>query len=141
MMETKTLSRPPEKGMIELLRGRLFNTPVDAVVTVICGVLLVYLLINAIDWIFLSSIWSAEDEPLCREATGACWSVIDARHRIIFFGLFPYEEHWRSMLACAVMIATIVASCFPWFHNALKLSLLWIGGFGIFYMKNIQFPQ
>ena len=95
---------------------------------------LAYLLFHAIDWIFLSSIWTADEEPLCREASGACWSVIDARHRIIFFGLFPYDEHWRSTLACVVMIATIVASCFPWFWSGLRLSLLWLGGFGLFYV-------
>jgi len=91
----------------------------------------IYLLI---DWAFISSIWTAEDEPLCKEVSGACWSVIDARHRIIFFGLFPYEEHWRSTLACIVMIATIVASCFPWFWSAIKLAGLWVCGFAAFYI-------
>ena len=116
------------------LRESLFSSPLNCLVSLVCVVLLAALIYFFVDWAFLSSIWRAEDEPLCKEASGACWSVIDARHRIIFFGLFPFEEHWRSTVACIVMIATIVASCVPWFWSALKLSVLWITGFAIFYI-------
>ncbi|MCP4765248.1 MAG: amino acid ABC transporter permease [Gammaproteobacteria bacterium] len=129
-----TLASPPQQSFAGKLKKNLFGRPLDCAITITCSLLLLYLLAIAIDWVFLSSIWSAEDEPLCRKSSGACWSVIDARHRIIFFGLFPFEEHWRSTLACLIMIATIVASCFPWFWSGLKLSLLWISGFGVFYI-------
>ncbi|MFT5114609.1 MAG: general L-amino acid transport system permease protein [Parasphingorhabdus sp.] len=134
MSSTVDYPEPPVTSFGDTVKQRLFNSPLDISITVICALLLVYLLNNAIDWVFLSSIWSAEDEPLCRDATGACWSVIDARHRIIFFGLFPFEEHWRSTLACVVMIVTIVASCVHWFQTGMRLSLLWICGFGTFYI-------
>ena len=134
MDSTAIYTSPPKEKVSEKLKQRLFNSPLDSAITIVCAGLLIYLLVNLVDWAFMSSIWSAEDESLCRDASGACWSVIDARHRIIFFGLFPYEEHWRSTLACLVMIATIAASCFPCFWSGLKLSLLWLGGFGIFYI-------
>ncbi|MFT5045900.1 MAG: general L-amino acid transport system permease protein [Porticoccaceae bacterium] len=134
-MNTANLALPPAKPtFVTKIRTNLFGNLLDASVSIICISLLVWLVYNIADWAFVSSIWSAEEEPLCREARGACWSVIDARHRIIFFGLFPYEEHWRSTLACVVMIATIVASCFPWFWSGMKLSLLWVSGFGTFYI-------
>jgi len=125
---------PPAPSFGERVRRSLFNSPLDSCITVACALLLIYLVYQFVNWAFLSSIWAAEDEPLCRDATGACWSVIDARHRIILFGLFPFEEHWRSTVACVVMIATIVASCFPWFWTAARLCLLWIAGFGLFYL-------
>ncbi len=134
MNATTSLLTPPKASLTERIKVNLFGSLMDSGITIFCSLLLVYLLANAIDWVFLSSVWAAEDEPLCRESSGACWSVIDARHRIIFFGLFPYDEHWRSTLACLVMIATVVASCFPWFWSGLKLSLLWLSGFGIFYV-------
>ena len=134
-MNTANLALPPAKpSFLNRVGANLFGNPLNSVISIICISLLVWLVYNVVDWAFVSSIWSAEDEPLCKEAGGACWSVIDARHRIIFFGLFPYEEHWRSTLACVVMTATIIASCFPWFWTALKLSLLWILGFGTFYI-------
>lgn len=125
---------PPQTPFATRVRKSLFSSPLDCLVTVVCAVLLCLLVYHLVDWAFLSSIWTEEDEPLCKEASGACWSVIDARHRIIFFGLFPFEEHWRSTVACIVMIATIVASCVPWFWSGLKLSVLWITGFAIFYL-------
>ncbi len=114
--------------------GNLFGTATDTVITIICALLLAWISYLVIDWAFLSSVWRAEDEPLCREASGACWSIIDARHRIILFGLFPYEEHWRSALACVVIIVTVIASCFSWFWSVRRLALLWIAGFGVFYL-------
>lgn len=127
----------PSRPVVPLstrLGQRLFGSPANCVVTVVSVVVFAWLLMRVIDWAFISSVWSGDDEPLCRETDGACWSVIHARHRIIFFGLYPFEEHWRSTLACLVMIATIVASCFSWFWSALRLSALWICGFGAFYI-------
>lgn len=133
-MNDAIFTAPPPVSFASRLKKSFFSSPLDCLVTLLCTVLFVFLIYKAIDWAFLSSIWKAEDEPLCREASGACWSVIDARHRIIFFGLFPFEEHWRSTVACVVMIATIVASCFSWFWSAWRLSILWICGFGVFYI-------
>ncbi|MBX2836665.1 MAG: amino acid ABC transporter permease [Gammaproteobacteria bacterium] len=127
-------SPPPLPSFGARVQKNLFGSPLDALVTVLCGAFFLYLIYSIIDWAFLSSIWTTEDEPLCRDTDGACWSVIDARHRIIFFGLFPFEEHWRSALACVVMVVTIVASCFSWFWSAMRLSTLWILGFGTFYI-------
>lgn len=134
MSGTVDMLPPPKLSYAGKLRKSLFGSPLDIFVTLLCAFVLVYLVVNLVDWAFLSSIWRAEDVSQCKDAGGACWSVIDARHRIILFGLFPYEEHWRSTLACIVMIATIVASCFPWFWSAKKLCVLWLGGFGIFYI-------
>ena len=125
---------PPPVPVASRIKESLFSTPLNSLLTVVCAIFFIMLVWYVVDWAFLSSIWRAEDENLCKEAAGACWSVIDARHRIIFFGLFPFEEHWRSTLACAVMIVTIVASCVPWFWTAIKLSALWVTGFGIFYL-------
>jgi len=133
-MEEVLYQKPPRPPLVTRIRESLFSSPLNSFVSMVCLILLAMLMYFFVDWAFLSSIWAAEDEPLCKEATGACWSVIDARHRIIFFGLFPFEEHWRSTVACIVMIATIIASCIPWFWSALRLSVLWIAGFATFYM-------
>ncbi|MBX2868418.1 MAG: amino acid ABC transporter permease [Acidiferrobacterales bacterium] len=134
MNTASNTSAPPDASLSHRIKRNLFDTPFDSLLTGVCGLVLAYLLYQIVDWAFLSSIWTAEQEPLCRDASGACWSVIDARHRIILFGLFPFEEHWRSTLACVVMIGTIVASCFPWFWTGKKLSVLWLCGFGTFYL-------
>ncbi len=125
---------PPTIPLTHTIKQNLFSSPFNTLVTLLTAAFFITITYKFVDWAFISSIWSTEDEPLCKEATGACWSVIDARHRIIFFGLFPYEEHWRSTLACVVMIATIIASCVPWFWSTAKLSTLWLLGFCTFYI-------
>ena len=132
-MTSTTYRTPPAISFATRLKKSLFASPLDCAITILCAIFFAVIIYNFVDWAFLSSIWKEEDEALCRDTSGACWSVIDARHRIIFFGLFPFEEHWRSTLACIVMIITIVASCFPFLWSATRLGLLWITGFGIFY--------
>jgi len=128
-MTTTVYQTRPTIPFATRIKKSLFASPLDCVVTIACAIFFAVLIYWIIDWAFLSSIWTEENEPLCRDTEGACWSVIDARHRIIFFGLFPYEEHWRSTLACVVMIVTIVASCFSWFWRATRLAVLWVVGF------------
>jgi len=125
---------PPELSRLGRVRRNLFGSALDSGITVICTLLLAYLIYQLVDWAFLSSIWSAEDAASCKKATGACWSVIDARHRIILFGLFPFEEHWRSAVACVVIIVTGVLSCWSKFWTVKRLAPLWICGFGLFYL-------
>ncbi len=120
--------------LVKPLRQRFFSSLPDALLTLLCAGLLGYGLFVVLDWAFFGAVWSAEDAALCREARGACWSVIDARHRLILFGLYPYELHWRSTLACVAIIATVVFSCIPLFWSAKRLTSLWIAGFGTYYL-------
>lgn len=119
---------------IKSFRKRGFGTPLAAALSVVIFGLLAYWVWLLLDWAILSAVWKAEDVGQCRETAGACWSVIDARHRLILFGLYPYEEHWRSTLACVAIIATVILSCFPAAWSAKRLASLWIVGFATYYL-------
>lgn len=126
------LPPPPAASGLAWLRRRLFATWFDAIVTVLAGAALVWLLAALIDWAFLDAVWSAEMRERCRETAGACWAVIEARGRLILFGLYPHEAHWRSTLACLIVVATMVLSCLPAFWGMARLAGLWLAGFGGF---------
>jgi general L-amino acid transport system permease protein len=116
-------------------RKRAFATPLDTALTIGVGLLLLWMLWVAVDWAILRAVFRAEDVDRCRdENAGACWSVIDARHRLILFGLYPYDEHWRSTSAALAIIATVVLSCIPWFWRAGRIVTLWIVGFAAYYL-------
>ncbi|MGI1661029.1 amino acid ABC transporter permease [Palleronia sp. KMU-117] len=89
-----------------------------------------------LDWAVLNAVWSSPDgtSEACRGSTGACWAVIQTRWRLILFGLFPFEEQWRSSLACIALVVVAVLSCVPRFWTILRLSVLWVAGFGLFYL-------
>ena len=125
----------PTRSWQDELRRRAFSTPFDGIATVLVVLLFIWLAWAAIDWALLRAVWSAEEAEQCRDAAaGACWSIIDARHRLILFGLYPYDEHWRSTLAAFSIIATVVLSCFPWFWAWKRLITLWVTGFAIYYL-------
>lgn len=129
------MSHQSPHSWLDSFKRRAFETPLDTLITLVVFVILAWLAWIAIDWAIISAVWTAEDAALCREkATGACWSIIDARHRLILFGLYPYEEHWRSTLAAFVIIGTVALSCIPWFWTGKRLVGLWILGFASYYL-------
>ncbi|MEM7056660.1 MAG: amino acid ABC transporter permease [Pseudomonadota bacterium] len=130
-----TVPQPPstlEKALSEIRRS--FSTPTDSVISILFLLVMVVLAYLALDWAIFSAVWSKDAVDTCQEAGGACWSVIDARHRLILFGLYPFELHWRSTLACVVIIATVILSCIPWFWSARRLVALWVVGFAAYYL-------
>ncbi len=99
------------------------------------GALALWVIGSVVDWGILHAVWQAEDREMCiRGSGGACWAVIDARWRLILFGLYPFEEHWRSALACAAIVLVGILSCLPAMWTGRRLAGLWVGGFVAFYV-------
>lgn len=125
---------PPasKNGIVEWLRKHFFATWYDTVFSLIFAVL-IYLGVTAfVGWAFVDAIWRVDNKDLCTKDAGACWAVIESRGRLILFGLYPYEEQWRSTLACLAVIITIALSCLPSFWSIRRLPILWIVGFATF---------
>lgn len=121
-------------SMFAALRKKYFATRTDIIVSSVLAVAMVWLLVNVIDWAFVNAVFGAGKREECLAAEGACWSVIASRWRIVLFGLYPFEEQWRSGVACLIMVIVAVLSCVPYFWNAKRLTVLWLSGFGIFYV-------
>ncbi len=119
---------------IKSLKKNAFSSPKESAISIVFFGLLAYLIFLLLDWAVFGAIWTAEGVTECSEARGACWSVIAARHRLILFGLYPFDLHWRSTLACASIIITVVLSCLPMFWSVKRLVLLWIIGFAAYYL-------
>ncbi|MEM1288159.1 MAG: amino acid ABC transporter permease [Pseudomonadota bacterium] len=120
---------------LEKLRKQAFQTPSQSLLSIFVFGLLAYLAWLLIDWAILRAVWTEENVSQCTEpGAGACWSVIDARHRLILFGLYPFEEHWRSTLACLAIILTVVFSCFPKAWTLKRLTALWFTGFAVYFL-------
>ena len=102
------LSRDPSPSWLDNIRRRYFPTPIQSAISVIGLGLLGWLLWNLLDWAVFSAVWDPHASPeTCRAAQGACWTVIAQRWRIILFGLYPFDQQWRSALACVVVVAMV----------------------------------
>ena len=122
--------RPPvfSAGPLAWVRANLFNTWYNAVITLLLVWLLFQLVPPVIDWLFIRAIWSDAGPEPCREAgAGACWSFVREKYRLILFGLYPYDEQWRPLLAMIVLIGLLTASTMRRFWSP-RLIVAWIVG-------------
>lgn len=133
-MSAIELPPPPVASLPGRWLAAMFGTWTDRFITLACLLLLIWIVPDFVNWAFLDAIWFVEDADACVPGGGACWAVIDARHRLIFFGLYPYEEHWRSAWACATVVFVTMLSCLPVMWTGKRLGALWVLGFITFYV-------
>lgn len=138
MAESVYVSQPepghPALGVMDLLRERYFSSLANTVVSCIVLLVVGYGLYLLYDWAIATSVWQAASAAECRTTgSGACWAVIRSRFRLILFGVFPYDEQWRAVIACAAILAACFLSCLPAFWKASRIMPVWIGSYSIFY--------
>ncbi|MGH1353596.1 MAG: amino acid ABC transporter permease [Thalassovita sp.] len=121
---------------LDYIKQHYFGSVANTTVTLLFAACLAWVIWSLLGWAVLEATFGANKSDVCRENLhgGACWSVVSTRWRIVLFGLYPFEEQWRSGIACAVMALIIVLSCVPWFWSAKRLPVLWISGFTVFYV-------
>ncbi|MBA3496912.1 MAG: amino acid ABC transporter permease [Ramlibacter sp.] len=116
------------------LRRNLFGDWKTAGSTIVLGALLLWFVPQFLNWSLLQAVW-APDLKACRaaEGVGACWGVVAEKFRLIIFGRYPFGEQWRPLVATALMLAMLVASCTrplwkPW------LAVLWVVVLAVFFV-------
>lgn len=132
-----TALAPPVPGTwaFDDLKRRFFATPLQSLVSLLSLALIVLLGWKILNWAIFSAVFTASGGPdACHAVEGACWSVIAARWRIIFFGLYPYAEQWRSALACVTVVVMTVLSCIPAFWTGRRIGIVWVAGTVLFYV-------
>jgi general L-amino acid transport system permease protein len=83
-------------------------------------------------------VWHAipgADNEACRAAhgIGACWGVVAEKGRLILFGRYPFEEQWRPLVACTLLVLLLVGSCLRRFWRP-ALVLAWVAVFAAFFV-------
>ena len=114
------------------LREQLFGTVGNTLITVLLTGAIVFALGYVVRWAFIDSLWTETYEGQCGSVSGACWPVIQARYRLILFGTYPYEEHWRPALACTVALIMVALTCMPFSWSGRRLIGIWLCGTAIF---------
>jgi len=122
-----------QTGWLTTLRKDYFPTPATALVTAVCLVFIALVSWILLRWLVIDAVWSSGGSEVCRGAAGACWAVIANRWRLILFGLYPYDEQWRSAIACIAIVVTIVFSCMPLFWSPWRLAAIWLAGYSTFF--------
>ncbi len=91
-----------------------WSTPLSATITVGLLILLAPLCWMVLDWGVWQAVWRP-DLAACEAARGqgACWGVIAEKHRLILWGRYPHEAHWRPMSASLIMVALLAHTARP----------------------------
>ena len=129
--ETSKLPPVEKIGALRWMRQNLFNSPFNTVLSLLSIGLVVYWGAEFIKWGILDAVWYTPDHNVCRRATGACWAVIAEKHRPMLFGVYPYEEHWRLVVALAVYLSTVTMTLTPYFWKRVILIPLCIGALAV----------
>jgi general L-amino acid transport system permease protein len=95
------------------LRENLFSTPFNIVVTILTGLLLLWLIPDALRFLFFDAVWSGSDRTAClytaeNQHVGACWPFVYERFSYFIYGSYPVDDRWR-VDAFFVMLAVGVA--------------------------------
>ncbi|HLU19819.1 MAG TPA: amino acid ABC transporter permease [Pusillimonas sp.] len=122
--DSSTLT-PSRKPLHKRLFSGLFATPLNAVLTALVVWMLLMMVPAAVEWLLLDATFSAGTAAQCRESTGACWAFIAHKHRLILFGIYPFDEQWRPMLASLILIVLVVCTCVRRFWR-LWLAAVWV---------------
>ena len=112
---------PPPLGQLGVLawaRGRLFDTPANAMLTVIGVAVLGLLLWPSIKFLLIQAVWDGASRIDCLSETvghevGACWPFIKAKFPQLMYGFYPESEYWRVNLTYVLGALVLVPLLIP----------------------------
>lgn len=115
-----------QTGAIAWLKANLFSSVGNSLMTVALVAVAFWALSHALDWSVFNAVFGANLEA-CNNlrGIGACWGVVTEKGRLIVMGRYPDTEHWRPVIATALMLGVVVLSCMPRFWNK-ALPLVWV---------------
>ena len=120
------------EGLVAWIRINLFSDWITALMTVVVGGALLYLVPQLLSWAVFRAAWLPNYEACRVDGVGACWGVVAEKYRIILFGRYPFEEQWRPLVATALLLGLLVASCMRPFWKSW-LVLLWAAVLAAFF--------
>ncbi len=119
-------------GPIAWIRSNLFGDLSTAVMTLVIGAILLYVVPQFLSWALIRASWAPNFEACRVEGVGACWGVVAAKYRFILFGRYPFDEQWRPLVATLLMLGLLVVSCTRAFWRSWLLAV-WVVVLGLFF--------
>ncbi len=143
------------------LHKNLFATPLDSLMSILFGVVIVWFLASSVDWLFLSAVWTGEGRAACATIaqggtqpdgwSGACWAYVGDWFTQFMVGSYPRDQLWRPILIAILFVGLLTTMLIPSFPrkglNAILLLValpilayvLLLGGyFGLSHVETTQ---
>ncbi|MGH6644651.1 MAG: amino acid ABC transporter permease, partial [Bradyrhizobium sp.] len=99
-------------GFVGFLRTRLFNSPTNILITIVCALLLWFIVVPAVRFVLIDAVWTGSDRTACLaknagDVVGACWPFIQAKFTQFIYGFYPEAERWRVNLTFFLAVALL----------------------------------
>ena len=100
-------------GPYAWLRKNFFATPLDAVLSVLIILLLLWVVPPTLNFLIFDATWSGTDGAACRASearpeVGACWAFVHERFAYFMYGSYPIPERWRVDIFFAMLAFGVV---------------------------------
>jgi general L-amino acid transport system permease protein len=93
---------PPRStsGAMGWLRQNLFAGPLNIALTLLCILLLVWIVPPLVKFLVIDAVWDGASRVDClprpeHPEVGACWAFVIDRANFFTYGFYPIEERWR----------------------------------------------
>lgn len=105
-------------GFVGFLRTRLFNTPSNALLTIVSALLLWFTVVPSIKFLLVDAVWQGNDRNACLaenvgRAVGACWPFVHAKLTQFIYGFYPEAERWRVNVIFLLAVMLLVPLLIP----------------------------
>jgi len=105
-------------GFVGFLRTRLFNSPMNGVLTVASALLLGFILVPTIRFLLVDAVWQGQDRTACLpenvgHVVGACWPFVHAKLTQLIYGFYPEAERWRVNLIFLLAVVLLIPLLIP----------------------------
>jgi general L-amino acid transport system permease protein len=112
----------PQARRFAFAREHLFNSPLNAALTLASMVLIALVLWPAVRFLLVDAVWDGASRVDCLPQSaghevGACWPFIKAKFRQLMYGFYPEPEQWRVNLTYAlgaILLAPLLIPQIPY---------------------------
>jgi general L-amino acid transport system permease protein len=118
-------SPPPvtDKTVLGWLRKNLFATLTDTVISLVAAAILVWFLINVVDFLLIKAVWTGENRLACATVAqggalpddwhGACWAYVRTWFTQFMVGSYPRDQLWRPITVAILFVAILIPMLIP----------------------------
>ncbi|WP_336812825.1 amino acid ABC transporter permease [Bosea sp. MMO-172] len=100
-------------GPLAWIRGNLFSSPLNAILTLLCVWLVVDSVPGLVRFYFLDAVWTGTNRDACLadkvgRPVGACWAYVADRLQYFIYGSYPVSERWRVNIVFVMFALGVV---------------------------------
>ena len=99
------------------MRTNLFSTPLNAIMSLLLGAVILWYLAGIVNWAFITAVWSGADRQACLlpdgQVTGACWPMVAEKFPQWIYGFYPHDQRWRVNIIFIVAVLALVPMMMP----------------------------